>query len=503
LKFLPFLTSNKIERFESGSGKKGKSLQMIKQRFQLLSEEEIRMVHEASLEVLETTGLRLNHPVALDRLSAAGAKVDTAREQVRLPAELVEKALETAPKYFLCAGREKTFDRGVARGSSGKPLVRVTAGTINHYDLITNESRPLTLKDCRNIARLIDGLENLDMAGFPIPEDVPGETYDLHVLKVMLEAGRKHIWALPRDSTNLKYQLEMMKAVAGGSQGLQKRPLCSGIVCLIEPLYFPSDEIERLLLYGEVNLPVKVPLAPMFGANAPYTLAGALTYTNAEALGSLVLLQTLCPGIPTWYYILPSEMNMAGGNTNYHSPEIMLITSGLAQLADHYNIPSGGVPFNTSDCQAHQIIAERSTALTMYALSGITEMGGAGMVDGGVAISPLALVIDDELSAYVRRLVEGFEIDRDKLAVEAINRVGHHGSFLSDPHTLKFLRGESRFRPALFDWRPHEAWSRDGKTILERARDRMMTILSDHEVPPLEEKLQKELEKIVQTAEKG
>ena len=66
-----------------------------------------------------------------------------------------------------------------------------------------------------------------------------------------------------------------------------KRPLCSGIVCLIEPLRFPDDEIERLLLYGEYTLPVKVPLVPMVGANAPYTLAGA--QTHAEALGSLVL----------------------------------------------------------------------------------------------------------------------------------------------------------------------------------------------------------------------
>ncbi len=476
---------------------------MLKQRFHLLSEEEIQMVHEGSLEVLETTGLRLNHPVALERLSAAGAKVDASREQVRLPAEMVEKALETAPKQFLCAGRETAFDRDVTPGSSAKPLIRVTAGTINHYDLIGNRTRPLKLQDCRNIAHLTDGLENLDMAGFPIPEDVPGETYDLHVLKVMLEAGRKHVWALPKDSRNLTYQLEMMKAVAGGSEALRQRPLCSGIVCLIEPLYFPSDEIERLLLYGEVNLPVRVPLVPMFGANAPYTPAGALTQTNAEALGSLVLLQTLCPGIPTWYYVLPSEMDMAGGATFYHTPEIMLIASGLIQLANHYNIPSGAVPFNVTDCQAHQIVSERSAALTMCALSGITEMGGAGMVDGGVSISPLALVIDDELAAYVRRLVEGFGIDHERLAVEAINRVGHYGSFLSDPHTLQFLRTEKRFRPALFDWRPHEAWKSDGKTIVERARERMTSILSDHVVPPLEEPLQKELEGIVEKAEKA
>ena len=266
-----------------------------------------------------------------------------------------------------------------------------------------------------------------------------------------------------------------------------KRRLCSGIVCLIEPLRFPDDEIERLLLYGEYNLPVKVPLVPMVGANAPYTLAGALTQTHAEALGSLVLLQTLCPGIPTWYYVLLHSTEMRTGATHYLSPEVMLVSSALIQLARHCAIPSTASPYSATDCQAHQIMFERGAALTMYALSGATEIGGAGIVEGGLAMSPLALVIDDELAAYTGRLREGFEIDPGTLAVEAINRVGHQGDFMSDPHTLKYLRREKRFQPMLFDWRPHALWSSDGHTILERARDKMNNILENHEIPPLEE----------------
>ena len=72
--------------------------------YNLLTNDEIRMIHEASLDVLQTTGLRFNHPAALEKLSDAGAQVDAAKEQVRLPAEMVEKALKTAPKNFICAG---------------------------------------------------------------------------------------------------------------------------------------------------------------------------------------------------------------------------------------------------------------------------------------------------------------------------------------------------------------------------------------------------------------
>ncbi|MBW2000232.1 MAG: trimethylamine methyltransferase family protein [Deltaproteobacteria bacterium] len=470
--------------------------------YDLLSSDEIQMIHEASLEVLESTGLRLNHPVALEKLSAAGAKVDKAKEQVCLPPNMVEEALETAPKTFVCAGRDLEFDLLMSPGSMAMPFVRSATGSISYYDLIQNKYRPITVQDCHDIAQLMDGLNNMNIVGCLVPEDAPKRTYDLHALKIMLEAGRKHIWALPKDSKNLKYQLEMMKAVAGGTEALRKRPICSGIVCLIEPLHFPSDEIERLLLYGECNLPVKVPLVPMFGANAPYTLAGALTHTNAEALGSLVLLQTLCPGIPTWYYMLLSEMDMAKGTANYLNPEIMLIYSGLIQLARHYNIPSSSLPFTTTDCQIHQIMFERGTALIMYALSGTTEVGGAGSVDGAIAISPLLLVLDDEMAAYTRRIMEGIAIDRERLAVEAINRVGHRGSFLEDPHTLQFLRQERHFKPTIFDWRSFETWNRDGNTIVERAHDKMNKILSTHEVPPLDEAIQRELDRIIHAAEK-
>jgi trimethylamine--corrinoid protein Co-methyltransferase len=472
------------------------------QSYNLLTDAEIQMVHEASLEVLQTTGLRLNHPVALEKLSGAGAKVDAAKEKVRLPAEMVEKALEQAPKNFVCAGRTPEFNVVMSPDSTAAPFVRSSAGAINHYDFFQNACRPLTLQDCGDIAKLVDALENMSMVGCSTPQDVPTKTYDLHSLKMTLQSGRKHIWALPKDSRNLKYQLEMMNAVANGSRALRQRPLCSGIVCLIEPLQFPSDEIERLLLYGEYNLPVKVPLVPMVGANAPYTLAGALTQTHAEALGSLVLLQTLCPGIPTWYYVLLHSTEMRRGATHYQCPEVMLVSSALIQLARHCAIPSAAVPYATTNCQAHQVMFERGAALTMYALSGATEIGGAGVVEGGLAVSPLALVIDDELAAYARRLKEGFKIDPDTLAVETIKRVGHKGDFMSDPHTLKFLHREKRFRPSLLDWRPHALWNSDGDTILERARDRMHDILQKHEVPELDEPLQKELDRILQAAEK-
>jgi trimethylamine--corrinoid protein Co-methyltransferase len=476
---------------------------MLQNFYPILTNEELSQIHGASLEILEKTGLRLDHPVALEKLASAGARVEKSKQRVYISKDLAEQAIKKAPKSFTCAGRTEEFDFVVGKTGQGQmPCFRTLGGAINLYDPIINKARPIGIEDCGDMAQLMDGLSNLNILGALTPQDIQLETYDIETVKVMLERGRKHIWALTTDSKNLKYQLEMMTSIAGGRKELAKRPVCSGIVCLIEPLYFPYDEIERLLLYGHYNLPVRVPLAPIIGANAPYTLAGTITQTNAEALGSLVLLQTLCPGIPTWYYALVQSMNMIKGYTEFLNPEVMLVQAALLQLARHYGVPAATSPGIGNNCQTHQIMFERGTSLIMAALAGINEAGGMGGMENGLIISPQAAVIDNEIIAYVKRLLEGLDINHETIAAEVIIGDDHRGKYLEDRHTFNHLRKEARFKPSLFDWTPLMEWQKDPKTIIDRAEEKRAAIMNHHVVPPLEEKLTEELDRILKTAKK-
>ena len=475
---------------------------MIDNFFHMLTDEKISQIHAASLEVLEKTGLKIIHPLALEKLADAGARVDKVQQRVYLSSDLVEKALKTAPKSFTCAGRTPEFDFLVGKTGHGHmPSFRTVGGAINLYNLTTDKARPIGIKDCEEMAHLVDGLENLNSHGALTPQDIRLETYDIETLKVMLEKGRRHIWALTTDSKNLKYQLEMMEAVAGGSQVLKKRPICSGIVCLIAPLYFPFDEIERLLMYGKYNLPVRVPLTPIIGANAPYTLAGTITQTNAEALGSLVVLQTLCPQIPTWYYALVQSMDMAKGYTQFINPEVLIVQAAILQLARHYGLPASTSPVMGNNCQAHQLMFEKGTGMTTSALAGINEIGGVGGIENGLAISPQLVVIENEMIAFTKKMLEGIDINPETLATEAIIQDDHKGNYLESPHTFRHLRKELRFKASLFDGRSFLEWQKDPKTIIDRAQAKMDAIMNDHKVPPLEEKLTQELDRILKTAQ--
>jgi trimethylamine--corrinoid protein Co-methyltransferase len=123
----------------------------------------------------------------------------------------------------------------------------------------------------------------------------------------------------------------------------------------------------------------------------------------------------------------------------------------------------------------------------MAGLAGANVLVGAGMMQQSLVISHEQLVIDDEVNRTVFRALEGFQIDEERLAVEAIDRVGPGGNFVADPHTYKFLRGE-RYIPALLYRNSREAWGAGGsKTFVQRANERARAILAEHEINPLPE----------------
>lgn len=467
--------------------------------YELLSSAEISQIHDASLAVLETVGMEIDHPLAQEKLAEAGAIVDKSKNRVFFPGEMIEKALKVAKNEFICAGREPEFDLTMKQGLG--PKLRMTSGAISHYDLKNNKSRPMAIQDNIEAVRLTEALEHVDIAGSLTPHDLPKKTYDIHVTKHILNAGRKHFWKLTTNSRHLKYQLELLEIVAGSKKNLQERPLASGIVCVIDPLRFPTDEIERLMLYGQYHIPVKVPLTALVGANAPYTLAGTLTQTNAEFLGVLTVFNTLCPGNPIWYYCLLQVMDMQKGYSAYTSPEVLLLYGAVSQMAKFYDVPSCIASATATCCQSHQLMAHLGSTHVFSSMMNVSEIGGAGALDGAAHFSPEALVLNDEMMAFSKRMAKGIDINEGSLAVEAIAAVAEKGEYLSSPHTLKYLRQENRFKPNLFDWQPHETWAKNATTIIDRAHERTRKLVETYKVPPLDEGIQRELDKVVQKAD--
>jgi trimethylamine--corrinoid protein Co-methyltransferase len=93
-----------------------------------------------------------------------------------------------------------------------------------------------------------------------------------------------------------------------------------------------------------------------------------------------------------------------------------------------------------------------------------------GQLESELTFSPAQAVIDDEIIAYVKRYLQGVDINDETLAVELIREVGISGSFLEQSHTAEHFRDEL-FMPALLFRHTREEWERQGSKHLGEAAE--------------------------------
>jgi trimethylamine--corrinoid protein Co-methyltransferase len=112
------------------------------------------------------------------------------------------------------------------------------------------------------------------------------------------------------------------------------------------------------------------------------------------------------------------------------------------------------------------------------------------------------MVCDNEIAASVRRAMRGFSVDEDSLAVPVIDKVmGGSRNFLAEQHSIKYLRAGEIMFAQLGERRTFAEWDRSGRrSLAENAQAKAERILAEHEVPPLEDSQENELEKIMQAA---
>ena len=422
--------------------------------------------------------------------------VDFTNQRVRIPEQIVESALVSTPKHYLAAGRTPDDSYNVKAGMP--PKFRCIGGALKWLSFSNNNGQQITQNEARQMLCLADALPQIDLVGTPSVADFPPNTYDIHSLRLALSKTTKHIWSLTISSKNLRYQMKLLETVMGGRENLKTHKRISGIVCILDPLKFSHDEIERLKIYGDFQVPVKWTSSSMMGGNAPYSVSGALVQNVAQFLAGIVISAHVAPGVPAVYYTTLQQMDMRKGYAIFGSPDLMLANSAVAQIARYYNLPSAITCLNSNGAEIEQAIFQRSMGLINCMMAGAGEINLVGALDGGAFFSPEFAVLDNEFIAYLRRFIDGLVIDKGDNELEVIARNIEKGEYLSDAHTLECLRQGKNFMSELFDYREHESWlETNAVTIIERAREKAINMMKNHQVEPLENDLERELDTIV------
>jgi len=467
----------------------------------VLSDEALVAVREATHEVLERTGVEVRSERLLKELDKAGARADLEAGRALLPREVVDEALAGVPRAPTFASREPGLDL-VLDGSHGYLAVDGCAAEI--ADLLTDERRPSTKADVAQVSRIADALPQISFLWQPVSaRDVPVHTEPLHNLHAQLANTGKHIQGMSAvTAEQAQGVVEMARIVAGGEEALRERPIVSAFQCSISPLTYDGGPLEAALVFAEAGVPCGFMVMPIACATAPATATGALVISNAEVVAGAVALQLLSPGAKTFYGSCATVMDLRSGAATCGGPEDLLFQMASAQLARSYGLPSAIGTFATgaklSDWQAG---TENGLSGTSSWLAGADMLCGAGLLYGARVYSPTQLLLDAELFDAIAGMARGFGVSDDELAAEVIEEVGPGGHFLAADHTLRHMR--ELWQSRLFSRESWEEWEAEGRPEpRDRARERARQILAEHRPHPLPDGVDGRLIEVIERHER-
>jgi len=453
---------------------------------EVLSESEIKDIHEASLEVLAECGVQLGNERVLSLLGEKGLPIDAENGIVRFPRSCVEDSLSVIPPRFDVFDREGDFAFSLGDGES-----RIAAGhnAVFWVDHDTGERRPSTVADVQLFANICDRLERIDMIGIPVmPQDVPNaQTSLLHAVKACVEHSGKPIFFSTDNARINAGVIELLEAAFSG----KLRDRAYGITQLspTSPLFWEGNVLDALVQTLETGVPIAILPEPNAGVTCPYTLAGLLTMNNAECLSGLAMIQILRPGTKVMYANSWTTTDMRTGAACVGSTETTICRIAGAQLARFYRCPSHTTAPN-SDNHAHdeQNAWEKALSVFCSVAAGNDLIVNCGMFATGMTCSHEQLIMDEEMSAMSKRIARGVRVDDDTIAKELIRLMGHRSSeYLLCDHTLRWLRSDEYLEPRVSVRGPFATWhAHGGKDTYELARQKVdeHAALGGNALPP-------------------
>ena len=447
---------------------------------EVLTEEQIDLVHERAMSVLEEIGTDVRHPQALELLAGLGQKVDG--ERVRWDREFVMEMVAKAPSAFTLQGRNP--ERAVRIGDGG-PVLTPVGGSPFCSDLERGRrdgtyADHVELVKMAHAADLITCHQSGTVEAADLDENSRHMDMDYSVLRY---SDKPHV-CYGTAGYKARDAVALAAIACGGREAIERTPALLGVVNPNSPLVWDFLMVDALTEWATAGQPVVITPFLLAGATAPITIASGLVLKVAEALSGVALVQAVRPGSPALFGSFFTAVDMRTGGPAFGTPESVLGTLAGGQLARRYGLPyrgGGGLcSSNTLD-----MAAAGETAMTLWA----TMMAGshlvmhaAGWLEGGLTASYEKFVIDLELLRMFSIIDEGIETTDERFAIETMREEGPGGMFLAADHTLAHFR-EWMFMSPLFRSQAYVTWQKQGapttdvlataewKALLERYED--------------------------------
>ena len=460
----------------------------------LLDEEQVKRIHDASMDIIEEVGVEFRCDDAIGMWRAAGADVDGVT--VRIDREHLMSLVGTAPSSYTMVARDPAHTVTVG---DGRTIFTPSYGAPYVLDL-DGVRRPGTLQDFRNFTKLNHLSPALHMSGGVVcePMDVPVPKRHLYMTESLLKYSSKPFMGAVTSMDRAEDSLHMA-GIVFGQDFVRETTVMTCLANANTPLVWDKTMLDSVRVFAAANQATLFSPFVLGGASTPASTVGAVIQVNIEALTGVAFSQLVRTGAPALYGQWLSTVSMRTGAPQAGTPEICHMNLLTAQMARHYNLPSRCSGSCTSskmvDAQAGYEAARNMYGVIMAGTNFV--LSTTGYLESAMCQSYAKWVLDSEQLELMYRLGSGVSFDGLDEVLDSMRSVPAGGHHLGTEHTLANFQTAFSM-PEMMNSDNYEQWLADGsQSAEERAAARCRQMLDEYEEPALDDHIREELDDYV------
>ena len=477
----------------------------------LTNKNELQKLHSKTIDILEKVGMKINEERMINVLKSKGCKVDESKKVVFFKPELVEETLEKIRNDIESGNLKQNLLNGpICSKKDGKLRAKFGGACMELFDFEKNEIRKATKRDIIDSIQLGEALPEVDKVGntlMYLEEEGKEVEPRMQRIKTCEIVAKNTSKPGPTEVNNIKeldLQMEMGIVIRGSKEEFLKNPCFITAKETISPLRLENEAATMLLAFAERKLPCTLIPMPLTGVSVPMARESAIVIGNAEIIGTETAIRAVYPEAIVGGGTLTGNLNMQTGSVILANPEAVSQDQILAELYEEIYGQNFGVGVGAIDAKypGLQAAIEKSIKILLAYQSGRTDYL-VGMLASITRYSAEQAIIELEIAKFIHETYKEISIDDNSVPVDLIVKLGHGGNYLQEEHTFQNYKNNLWFSEIMDKTAISQNISEDkSKDILIKANEKVKSILEKTERYHLPEDKEKEINKIVKTAEK-
>jgi trimethylamine--corrinoid protein Co-methyltransferase len=447
----------------------------------VLNDDLITRILDEARRLMAEKGMEIRGAELKARLLDHGLKTDATGKRVLFPGDVVDRAIEDAPRSFTLHDRD-----GNPYTEIGGDNVHYTPGSsgLKILDHRTGETRLTDSKDFIEYARICDGLEHVayPSTAFSTNKDIESQVSDAWRLYMLLTTSKKPMVSGAFTEHGVPRMAEMLQMFRTDRADLVARPMSIFTITATGNFRYGEDSCQNLLDCVEAGIPVEIVPVTLMGLIAPVTLVGALVFHTVDVLTGIVMAQIIRPGAPVLFGGAPATFHMKAASSPMAAIEAQHLNVGYVAIAKSLGLPTQAyMALSDGKFLDAQAGGETFSSALLAAIAGVNSVSGPGMLDFVLTFSLPKLIFDNEVCGQALHFIREIEVLDDLPSEDLVNSLMREDHLITAPHTLEHWPGQLYLTDPVIDRLNRENWQEQGeKDLVQRATEGVERRLAEY-----------------------